>query len=338
MTPTTILMNDLHPDSHLQVKLDMAYDRVMNSGRYIGGVEVEAFEKEWAEYVGVKHCIACGNGFDALQLVLRAVGADTYEYVRASEKTFLATWQAIRVAGSYPAPMDVPDLGVTLVVHLYGIVQPLPNMDGELSYWLIEDAAQAHGATWKGKKAGSLGSAGCWSFYPTKNLGCYGDAGAITTDNDYIADTVRELRAYGGVRTGINSRMDSLQAAFLRVKLPYLDEWNDRRRVNASIYMQELAGIPGLTLPVVPPGCEPCWHQFAIHAERRDALKAHLSQNGIETLVHYPVPPHRLIGTRYDLPDVDDWAAHTLSLPVAPHVNDWDIQYVCHAIREFYHV
>lgn len=335
MTQTTtskrIVMNDLKPDRLLQTRLDMAYDRVICSGRYIGGVEVETFEQEWAEYIGTKYCIACGNGFDALQLVLRALGADGYEYVRASAKTFLATWQAIRAAGSYPAPYDMKS-SIAVVVHLYGIIQTISGYH----HWLVEDAAQAHGATWHGKKAGSLGTAGCWSFYPTKNLGAYGDAGAVTTDDEYVARKVRELRNYGGIQTGINSRMDPLQAAFLSAKLPFLDTWNAIRRENASIYVRELAGIPGLSLPVVPQGCVPSWHQFAIEVVQRDTLKEYLSQNGIETLIHYPVPPHKAIGTGYDLPDTEEWAAHTLSLPVAPHVTPGNVRQVCQVIERFF--
>lgn len=334
---TKILMNDLKPDSHLQAKLDLAYDRVMNSGRYIGGAEVEAFEQEWAAYCGVKYCVACGNGYDALLLVLLALAADQYPYVRISEETFPGAWQAVRLSGSYPAPLSWPHYGIAVYTHLYGIIQPFPP-DGEFDHWRLEDACQAHGAEWSGKRAGGLADAACFSFYPTKNLGAYGDAGAVTTDNEFIATRARELRNYGGETAGINSRMDPLQAAFLRAKLPYLDGWNERRREHASIYMRELAGIPGLELPAVPPECTPVYHQYAVRVAERDRLRAYLTQAGIETLIHYPRPPHKVTGAKYDLPEADAWALETLSFPIAPHLSCDDIRRVAEMIRGFYGV
>lgn len=328
-----IMSIDLRPGAHLQAKLDMAYDRVMNSGRYIGGAEVEAFEQEWAGYVGTKYCVAVANGTDALQLALMAVNARVYDAVKVSPRTFVATWQAIRAAGSYPIVhgMDTP---VEVVVHLYGIISPRP--DAPPPVFLIEDAAQAHGAEWNGRKAGSLADAAAWSFYPTKNLGAFGDAGAVTTNNAFIAERVRFMANYGGMSGGINSRMDPLQAAFLRVKLPYLDVWNENRRQNAACYNECLRGIEGVALPFVPDGCDPCWHQYAIRAERRDELKEYLKGQGVDTLIHYPVPPHRLIGSGYELPEVDDWAAHTLSLPIAPHIILDDVRYIADCVRRFY--
>lgn len=331
----TITFLDLRPDDSLFQSLDAASHLVLATGRYIGGPQVDAFEREWAEYVGTKYCVSCGNGFDALQLVLRALGADTQEYIRVSEKTCLPTWQAIRTAGSYPAPFSFPSNIIDVRVHLYGIVDPGVATNEVL--YLVEDCAHAHGATWHGKKAGSLGIAGCWSFYPTKNLGAFGDAGAVTTDSEFIAERVRELANYGGIGTGINSRMDSLQAAYLRIKLKYLDLWNERRRENASIYMQLLTDCPGVIMTHVPEGCIPCWHQFAVLANDRHFLRIHLKQNGVETMIHYSSPPHRLAATGYDLPYADMWAAHTLSLPIAPHVGEKEIRYVCECIRRFYH-
>jgi dTDP-4-amino-4,6-dideoxygalactose transaminase len=237
----TIIFNNLIPEPWLRPSLDAAYDRVMDSGRYIGGVEVEAFEQEWAAYIGVDYCVACGNGFDAIQLAMRAIGA---KHVFVSSKAPLASWQAVRAVGALPIPLEsrdeLSDNTVTMTVHLYGIPNELPASDG----WRIEDCAQAHGAMQAGAKVGVWGSAACWSFYPTKNLGCYGDGGAVTTNHQGLAERVRELRNYGGMQTGINSRMDPLQAAFLRAKLPSLDQWNEVRALNASLY-QTLLKDPG---------------------------------------------------------------------------------------------
>lgn len=333
MTSEPIRMNDLTPDPWLSAKLDQAYDRVSNSGRYIGGLEVEAFEQEWAAYCGVDYCIGCGNGYDALLLSLLALHADRLPCVKVDSITFPGTWQAIRMAGSYPYPgcLDGMDSPVSIVTHLYGIMRPMP-----LAEWIIEDCAQAHGAEWNGMKAGSLGDLGCFSFYPTKNLGAYGDAGAVVTDDEGLAKEIRGLAQYGGECAGINSRLDPLQAAFLRVKLPYLDTWNEIRREHAAMYHAGLAGIPGLQLPVIPPECTPVYHQFAVRADEREALRGCLGKSGIETLIHYPHPPHRVTGTKYDLPEADEWAAHTLSLPIAPHLSGADIGRVIDAVGAYY--
>lgn len=325
---------DLTPTGNLRRQLDAAYERVMASGQYISGAEVEAFEREWADYIGTRYCVACGNGFDALQLVLRALLPSNIQHaVIVPAWTATPTWAAVEARGDKPCP-DTDYWGraaIQIIVHLYGI-PCIRNQDyNHLGY--IEDCAQAHGAAVNGKRCGSLGLAGCWSFYPTKNLGAYGDGGAITTDDEALAGELRLLRSYGKPGA-INSRLDPLQAAFLRVKLRYLDGWNARRREIAAMYLSGLRDLP-VILPSVPDNTEPVWHQFAIQTPRRDELKAHLAERGIPTMIHYPVPPHRALGYDYDLPEADRLAAEVLSLPIGPHLSDGDVAAVIAAIREW---
>jgi len=330
---------DLRPSPQLRSELDDAYERVMSSGRYIGGYEVEAFEKEWAEYCEAEHCVACGNGFDALQLVLRAFGVGPGGIVVVPEWTALPTWSAVEAVGARPF---VPDESwdrwleftstAIIRVHLYGIASE-GKLDYSLNIRFITDGAQAHGMKTYGYRD-SVSGITAWSFYPTKNLGCYGDGGAITTSVVSLRDRLRELRRYGAPGA-INSCLDPLQAAFLRVKLPYLDGWNETRRQHAARYLDGLKDVPDITLPDVPDWCEPVWHQFVIQTPRRDELMDHLSERGIETMIHYPVPPHRALGYDYDLPEADRLAREVLSLPVAPHLTGEDIDTVIEAICAF---
>ena len=266
----------------LKEEIDSAYQRVMNSGWYILGEEVQAFEREFAEYIGVKHCIGVGNGLEALQLILMALGIGEGDEVIVPANTYIASWLAVSYVGATPVPVE-PDpathnidptrirsaiTGRTkaiLPVHLYGQTAEMDKIwriaaDHQLH--IVEDSAQTHGATYQGRKAGNLGTAAGFSFYPSKNLGAFGDAGAVTTDDDALADRVRVLRNYGSRKKyfnearGHNSRLDPLQAAFLRVKLKHLDEWNRRRHEIAGYYCEHLQGSPGLVLPHVAPGAD----------------------------------------------------------------------------------
>src|SRR5262245_46017336 len=274
-------------DTYLEIKdeLDAAYQRVMNSGWYILGEEVTAFEKEFAEYCGARHCVGVGNGLEALQLILRAMGIGPGDEVIVPANTYIATWLAVSNAGATVVPVEpdertfnldpelikaaiTPKTKAILPVHLYGQpadMDPINEIARRRGLRVIEDAAQAHGACYRNRRAGSLGDAAGWSFYPTKNLGAYGDAGAVTTDDDALADRVRLLRNYGSVskyyneEKGINSRLDELQAAFLRVRLKYLAEWNRRRGRIAARYLEELRETD-LILPAVCEGAEPVWH------------------------------------------------------------------------------
>lgn len=306
---------DLAPPPYLRTRLDDAYRRVMSSGVYIGGPEVEAFEQEWSAYNNQSYCVAVGNGFDALQLLLRAhhIGKDRSVLVPAI--TAPPTWSAIAATGATPIPFSEKShhASATIFVNLYG-QQCIINNNTIYSF---ADCCQSHGLMPR--------LTACFSFYPTKNLGCYGDSGAITTNDEALATHLRSLHNYG-CRGAVNSRMDPLQAAFLRVKLPYLNEWNAQRKEQAEIYNELLQGfpiaLPDLSIPSV-------FHQYAIRLssrETRDALKTYLLENDIQTQIHYSIPPHRFLNyTLYDLPLADQWSATTLSLPIGPHL---DISYI----------
>ncbi len=351
----------------LQDELDVAYRRVMASGIYILGEEVDAFEAEFAAYCGVKHCISVGNGLEALHLILRAYGIGPGDEVIVPANTYIATWLAVSNAGARPVPVE-PDAATynldpakieaaltsrsraILPVHLYG--QPA-EMDAiravaaRHDLRVVEDAAQAHGARHKGNRVGGLGDAAGWSFYPSKNLGALGDAGAVTTNDDDLADRVRLLRNYGS-RTkyaneikGYNSRLDPLQAAFLRVKLRHLEEWNQRRRHLVSLYEQGLAGVAGVVLPHVADKADPVWHLFVIRHPERDALQRHLLSQGIGTLIHYPIPPHLspayadMAIERGDFPITEEIARTAISLPMGPHLTSSQVESVIEAVRSF---
>jgi dTDP-4-amino-4,6-dideoxygalactose transaminase len=361
---------DLKPAyDELREELDAAYRRVMESGWYLLGPELERFESEFAQYCGARFCIGVSNGLEALHLILRAYDIGHGDEVIVPSHTFIATWLAVSEAGATPVPVE-PDprtfnldperieAAITrntkaiVPVHLYG--QPA-DMDAintvarTHSLRVIEDNAQAQGARYRGKRTGSLSDAAGNSFYPAKNLGAAGDAGAVTTNDPALADRVRSLRNYGSKRKyfnelqGYNSRMDELQAAFLSVKLKRLDEWNARRRAVAARYLSELRGFDGVTLPCVPDWAEPVWHIFAIRHRHRDGLQRHLEQSGIGTLIHYPVAPHlsgAYASAGYksgDFPVAEEIAATELSLPMSPHIQSEDQTAVIQSFRDFHH-
>ena len=348
----------------LQPQLDAAVARVLASGHYILGPEVEAFEAEFAAYCGARHGIGVANGLDALHLVLRAMDVGPGDEVIVPSNTYIATWLAVSQCGAIPVPVEpdpathnidpqrieaaiTPRTKVILPVHLYG--QPA-DMDAILSIArrhglrVLEDAAQAHGARYKGQRIGAHGDAVAWSFYPGKNLGALGDGGAITTNDDALADRLRVLRNYGSrVKyvnevQGWNSRLDPLQAAVLRVKLAHLDAWNDRRSDIAALYLRELAGTD-IGLPQVPAWADPAWHLFVVRHPRRDDLQRRLGDAGIGTLIHYPIPPHRQqayaglgLGD-HAYPIASRLAAEVLSLPMGPHLSVAQAQQVVAAVK-----
>ena len=360
-------LNLIEPYQELKGELDAAYQRVMDSGWYILGEEVEAFEREFAVYCGARHCIGVGNGLEALHLILRAYDIGAGDEVIVPANTYIATWLAVSYAGALPVPVEpdlrtynldsswveaaiTPNTKAILPVHLYGQpadMDPILEIARRHNLKVIEDAAQAHGAKYKGRLAGALCHAAGWSFYPGKNLGALGDAGAITTDDAELADRVRVLRNYGSrikyhnEVKGYNSRLDTLQAAFLHVKLSHLDEWNQRRKTIASMYLSELADTPGLTLPVVPEGIEPSWHLFVVRHAKRDGLQKYLTQCGIGTLIHYPIPPH--LSDAYaememktgDFLRTEEIANTILSLPMGPHLSQKDTKTVIEALKSF---
>ncbi|MFZ1072540.1 MAG: DegT/DnrJ/EryC1/StrS family aminotransferase [Verrucomicrobiia bacterium] len=336
----------------LRGEFDAAYHRVMDSGWYLLGTELESFETAFAGYCEAKHCIAVGNGLDALHLILRAYDIGPGNEVIVPTNTFIATWLAVSYSGARPVPVEpdartfnldpgrieaaiTPRTKAIMPVHLYGQpadMDPIMNLAGKHGLKVIEDSAQAQGARYKGRRTGSLGHAAGHSFYPGKNLGAFSDAGAVTTNDTQLADRVRTLRNYGSKKKyynevkGFNSRLDELQAAFLQVKLSKLDEWNERRRAIAARYLAGLSGSPELTLPFVPEWAEPVWHLFVVRHPKRDELQRKLTAAGIGTLVHYPVPPH-LSGAyadgqwrRGNFPIAEALSDTVLSLPIGPHL------------------
>jgi dTDP-4-amino-4,6-dideoxygalactose transaminase len=349
----------------LKTELDAAFQRVMNSGWYIQGEELRAFESEFADYCDVKYCIGVGNGLDALHLILRAMDIGAGDEVIVPSNTFIATWLAVSYAGATPVPVEPNEtkynIDPTMIeaaitektkaimsVHLYGQPADMDSiMEIAAKYRLkvIEDAAQAHGARYKGKRTGGLGDAAGFSFYPGKNLGAFGDGGAITTNDSMIAERVRQLRNYGSQIKyshdikGFNSRLDELQASFLRVKLRHLDEWNDRRRKIADQYLEELLAYDYLTLPQVPHWAEPVWHIFIVRTPKRDLLQKHLANCGIQTLIHYPIPPHKQGAynefTNLSLPVSEMIHKTVISLPMGPAMDASHVQCVCRALEKY---
>jgi dTDP-4-amino-4,6-dideoxygalactose transaminase len=342
------------PYEELKTELDEAYLRFMRSAWYILGKEVEAFEQEYAGYCGSKFCIGVGNGLEALHLVLRAYGIGRGDEVIVPSNTYIATWLAVSYADATPVPVEpdphtcnldpsrvaaalTPRTKAIMPVHLYGQpadMDPLMSLAEKHGLKVIEDNAQAQGARYKGRRTGSLGHAAGHSYYPGKNLGALGDAGAVTTDDPVLADKIRTLRNYGSKKKyyndckGYNSRLDELQAALLRVKLRKLDEWNGRRSKIAAKYLSLLPAKNGLRLPHVPAWAEPVWHLFVVQHPRRDALQQKLTEFGIGTLIHYPVPPH-LSGAYADagfkpgaFPIAEELAGSVLSIPIGPHCTD----------------
>lgn len=360
---------DLKPGyEELRSELDAAYHRVMESGWLLLGQELASFEAEYAASVGVKHCIGVANGLEALQLVLMAQGIGPGDEVIVPSHGYIATWLAVTHTGARPVPCEpdpitynldparlemsiTPRTKAILPIHLYGQTADMTDINAvaaQHGLFVLEDAAQSHGARHQGRQAGALGDAAGVSFYPSKNLGAMADAGAVTTGNDALADKIRHLRNYGSkVRyqheyIGMNSRLSELQAAFLRVKLPHLAEWNARRAVLAKHYRDQLTGVGDLTLPIVAAGNEAVWHLFVVRTARRDALQRHLSERGIGTQIHYPVPPH--LSPAYadagwnhgQFPLAERFANEVLSLPIGPHHNADQIDAVCAAVREFF--
>lgn len=347
---------DLKPTYHeIKDELNVAFQRVMESGWYILGNEVTLFEEEFSKYCGTRHCIGVANGLEALFLTLKGWDIKEGDEIIVPANTYIATWLAITHTGATPIPVEPiqetynldPDkiedaitdkTKAILPVHLYG--QPA-DMDSickiarKHNLKVLEDSAQAHGATYKGRKTGNLGDASAFSFFPSKNLGTFGDGGAITTNDPELAEKIKILRNYGSHkkyvndRIGFNSRLDEMMAAFLRVKLKYLDKWNDRRRKIARWYLQTLpTKFSDWILPDVPEWADPCWHLFVIRTDNRDLVQSHLTEKGISTLIHYPIPPHlqkaykELGYSEGDFPLTEKMAREVISIPMGIHLNE----------------
>ncbi len=343
----------------IQSELEAAVLNSLRSGVYIGGDEVSAFENEFAAYIEASHCVSVGNGLDALVMSLRALGVGIGDEVIVPAHTFIATWLAVTQCGAIPIAIepnektcniDVTSIEraitsktkVIMPVHLYGHpadLDPILKLAKEYDIKVVEDAAQAHGSRYRGKRIGSHGDIVAWSFYPGKNLGGFGDAGAVTTDCEFLADKIRMLRNYGSKKKyvsdlcGVNSRMDPIQAAVLRVKLKYLDEWNQRRSAIANGYTQRLKSF-GYVTPHVEEWAVPAWHLYCLRANTRDDLQNKLAIAGIETLIHYPIPPHRqeafadLKIVQGSFPITEKISETTISLPIGPAMHPSFVEYV----------
>ncbi len=341
----------------------LALDRVLDSGWLILGNEVSEFEREFAAYCGVAHCIGVANGLDALALVLRAWGIGDGDEVIVPSNTYIATWLAVTHTGAAPVPIEptayfnmdpskieeliTPRTRAIIPVHLYGQPADMSSINQVANKYglkVLEDAAQAHGALCGGVSTGALGDAGAFSFYPGKNLGALGDGGAITTNDPELADRIRVMRNYGS-RTkysneviGYNSRLDELHASFLRVKLANLHAENARRKEIAHLYQSGLKNT-GLKLPLVPDWADPVWHLYVVRANQRDQLQKLLMGHGIGTLVHYPIPPHLQQAYAHmnygrKFPVAETMAREVLSLPMGPHLTDADVASVVEVLSE----
>jgi dTDP-4-amino-4,6-dideoxygalactose transaminase len=365
---TSVPFADLHAQYlSIQGEIDAAIADVIRSSAFIRGPHVERFEREFAAATGAAHCVSCGNGTDSLYIAMRALGVQPGDEVIVPANSWISTSETVTQAGAKVVFCDVDPATYTIdprqleakitartvgviPVHLYGQPADMPAVTAiadENGLWVIEDCAQAHLARWDGRAVGSFGIAASYSFYPSKNLGAMGDGGAITTSHAGLAERMAMFARHGGLSKGdhqiegINSRLDGLQAAILSVKLRHLPRWTERRRQLAADYCEALAGIAGLTTPVVAAGREPVWHLYVVQHERRDDLAAHLARRGVQTVINYPtalpfLPAYRRFGHRAeDFPVAHAAQSRILSLPIFPEMSAAQLAAVADAIRTF---
>jgi dTDP-4-amino-4,6-dideoxygalactose transaminase len=348
-------------------ELEQAFQQFLQSGQYMLGAQLAAFEREFADYCGAQACVGVANGLDAMHLILRAYGIGEGDEVIVPANTYIATWLAVSMAGATPVPVEpdaatwnidparieaaiTPATKAILLVHLYGQpadMTPIMELAGRFNLKVIEDSAHAHGARYLGRNAGALGHAAAFSFYPGKNLGALGDGGAVVTNDMALAENVRVLRNYGSdikyhnQVKGFNSRLDELQAALLRIKLRYLDGWNAQRSAIAVRYIEAFKDLP-IKLPCVLDGTQSSWHLFVICTAVRDQLADFLNERGIMTMIHYPIPPHEqpayqeMAGLRGKLPISEQLHREVLSLPMFPGMRDDQVMQVIKIVREFF--
>lgn len=353
---------------NLKEEIDLAIQKVLNRGDFILGEEVREFEQKVAEYLGVKHAIGVASGTDALQIALMAIGLKPGDEVITTPFTFIATAETVALLGGKPVYVDIeektyninPDLieekisektKAIIPVHLYGQpaeMEKIIDIARRYNLYVIEDSAQALGSEYKGKKVCTFGDISCISFFPTKNLGAFGDAGMIVTNNDELAEKMKMIRVHGArIRytheiLGVNSRLDTLQASILLVKFKYLDKWNERRIQIAKKYNDGLKDIDSILLPYSEPYNKHIYHQYTIRTKYRDELSSFLKERGVQTAVHYPLPLHlqkvfSYLGYKQgDFPVAEKCAKEVLSLPVFPELKDDEIDYVIESVREFY--
>jgi dTDP-3-amino-3,4,6-trideoxy-alpha-D-glucose transaminase len=348
----------------LRAELSAAFEQILATGAFTLGSELEVFETEFAAYCGASHCVGLSDGTEALRLALLALGAGPGKEVLTVPSTFIATVEAVAATGARPVLVDIdpatrcmdpaavadalgPNTAAVVPVHLYGRPAPMDELRqacGDVP--LLEDAAQAHGASIDGRRTGTLGAAAGFSFYPTKNLGALGDGGAVVTDDADVAAAVRSLRHHGSspddanehLQPGATSRLDNLQAALLSVKLPHLDGWNERRRQAAGWYRERLADLPVGLPPEPADGTEEVFHLFAVELDTRDDVRASLRESGIGASVHYPRPAHLNpawsdLGEPGSFPAAEALAARTLSLPMFPGIEEREVDEVADALR-----
>lgn len=352
----------------IKKEIDQAISGVIKNSNFILGENVKKFEEEFARFCKVKYAIGVGNGTDALYLALRALGIEKGDEVITVPNTFIATVEAITLNGAKPVFVDINpntyNIDVNKVekaitkktktiipVHLYGQpadMTPILKIAKKYNLKVIEDAAQAHGAEYKGGRVGGLGNVGCFSFFPGKNLGAYGDGGAVVTNNKDIAFKIRMLRNHGRIEKyehemeGINSRLDEIQAAILRIKLKYLNRWNKARRENAKLYNTALKNLKEIKIPLPFPLAKPVYYVYTIRVKQRDELMEYLKQKGISTGVYYPVPLHlqkayKNLGYKIgDFPETEKASEEVLSLPMYPELNRKQIKYIVNSIKAFY--
>lgn len=352
----------------IREEVRVAIDAVLDATAFAGGPFVEKFEKEFAAFCGAKHCVAVGNGTDALWLSLLALGIGKADEVITAPSTFVATAEAISFAGAEPVFVDIepdtcnmdpkklesvitPRTKAIIPVHLFGQpadMDPILEIARKHNLLVIEDACQAHGALYKGKEAGTMGVAGCFSFYPGKNLGAYGEAGAVVTDDNDLAKKIRVYRDHGQPQKyhhdviGWNARMDGIQGAVLSVKLKYLEQWTEARRANAALYGKHLSGVDGMRIPVERDYAKHVYHIYALRHPKRDALMAFLNEKGVATGIHYPVPVHMTMAYEYlkhksgSFPVAELAASEFVSLPMYPELSSEQITYVTDCIKEFH--
>ena len=353
-------------EKELDKEIRGAFDRVFKSSWYIEGIEDQKFEKEFAEYCNTKYCVGCGNGLDALILALKTLGIKEGDEVIVPSNTYIATALAVTYVGAKPVMVEprletfninpekieekITDRTKAIIpVHLYGQaceMEPIMKIAQKHNLFIIEDCAQAHGATYKGQKIGTFGDISCFSFYPGKNLGAFGDAGAVVTNNKEFADKIRIIGNYGSdykyhhIYKGNNSRLDEIQAAILRAKLPTLEKVNENRREIANKYLKGIKN-PKVKLPTVLEECVPVWHIFGIRSDERDNLEKYLNENGIKTNKHYPIPMHmqecyKDLGIKNgELPIAEEISSTELSIPMFYGMTEEEIQYVIDIINKF---
>jgi dTDP-4-amino-4,6-dideoxygalactose transaminase len=352
---------------HIKKEVDEAIHSVLDSGMFIQGKEVGELERALADYLGVKSAVACASGTDALQIAMMALGIGPGDEVITTPFTFVATAETIGILGAKPVYVDIDgrtfnidpaliEAAITartkaiIPVHLYGQsadMEPLLAVARAHGLPVIEDAAQALGASYRGRKVCSLGTIGCISFFPSKNLGCFGDGGMVVTNDSALAESMRVIAAHGSrVRyyhdvLGLNSRLDTLQAAILRVKLPHLEEYNNARRRAAARYNELLAGLP-VTVPFIAPGVDHIFHQYTLRVPKRDGLAALLRETGIPHGVYYPVPLHLQKafamsgGKKGDFPVTERATEEVISLPMHTELTEEHLKFITGAVREFY--